>query len=81
MKKVILAAVLIMSITGCTKRKEIIPNQTEVSVTLTPQELADAFEYRDNKVTDKLIQLQEEVSIIEKQLNELSRNKCNGKMK
>lgn len=95
MKNFFLATVLITLTTGCaTLKKKPSPAPTptpepQFSVTLTPQELADAFEYRDQKISQQLDQLRKDFLEIEKRIislrNQISKQVkdclCPGEMK
>lgn len=72
--KNILATTLLMFTTGCAipkKKEKPAAAPTEFTVTLTPQELADAFEYRDNKIDAKLDQLRKDFEVITKKVDSL----------
>lgn len=60
-----LAIVLIMLTTACATAKK----RTEI--TMTPQELADAFEYRDNKISDQIEKLRKDFDSITKKMESL----------
>lgn len=73
----IFAITLLTFTTGCATVKKPIPQPTPspepeiFNVTLTPQELADAFEYRDNKISAQLDQLRKDFEVVTKKIESL----------
>lgn len=67
MKNFLVTALIMLTIAGCATPKKPTPQPTpspeptELSVTLTPQELADAFEYRDQKIYEKLLEVEKRI--------------------
>lgn len=71
--KNILAITLLMFTTGCAipKKPATEPAPETFTVTLTPQELADAFEYRDNKISAQLEKISKDFEIVTKKIEAL----------
>jgi TolA-binding protein len=63
MKNFLVTALIMLTIAGCATPKKPTPQPTptELTVTLTPQELADAFEYRDQKIYEKLLEVEKRI--------------------
>jgi hypothetical protein len=87
-------SVFILLTTGCAIPKKIPapekpPEPTAFSISLTPSELSDAFEYRDTKISAQLDQLRKDFADVEKRIttlrNQISRQVkdclCPGEMK
>lgn len=76
--RITLATTLLMLTTaGCmtihkkSPKPEPTPNPDMMTVTLTPKELADSFEYRDNKISQQLDQLRLQFEDIQKKITTL----------
>lgn len=85
MKNFLAIVLTTLTISSCAvpkKNPQPIPTPTpkEFSINLTPQELSDAFEYRDQKVTEKLEQLRKEFLDVEKRIISL-RNQISKQVK
>lgn len=80
-----LVLVLITFTTGCAipKKSPVAePTPTELAITLTPKELADAFEYRDQKIYDKLLEVEKRIVNIKNEIKKMVENcLCPAEMK
>lgn len=92
MKNFLAIVLITLTISGCAipkKKPQPTPTPQAFSINLTPQELSDAFEYRDQKMATQLDQLRKDFLDVEKRIislrNQISKQVkdclCPGEMK